>query len=134
MITPEVLEALRNGKEVQVAKLDGWETLQFAEAYVYRIKVAGQISPGFQIFQGELLNLLTDRIWRIKPVTMNFLGAVARMKQGVRMRREGWGHSRMKPMTAFATGSICHCSPEAEDPDLKLEDYEANDWYEVSGE
>ena len=134
MITPEVLEALRNGEEVQVAKLDGWETLRFAEAYVYRIKVKGQISPGFQIFQGELLNLLTDRIWRIKPETMGFQEAVARMKLGARMRREGWGPDRIKPMKMSLTGCLHLCPPEVGDDSLTDFDYMGNDWYEVGGE
>lgn len=134
MITPEVLEALRNGEEVQVAKLDGWETLQFAEAYVYRIKAEGKICPGFQIFQGELLKLLADRVWRIKPETMGFQEAVARMKLGARMRREGWGPDRIKPMFAHHNGWLIHTSPEAEDPSLTVADYMASDWYEVGGE
>lgn len=131
MITPEVLEALRNGEEVQVASLKGWETVELEGVTV---GITSPERPWSKVGVNQLLEMLAIRVWRIKPVTMNFLGAVAMMKKGAKMRREGWGPDRMKPMALFVTGSVGHCSPEAEDRDLKLEDYEANDWYEVGGE
>lgn len=132
MITPDVLEALRNGEEVQIATLDGWETCQLVRGTISKPATDDLTKPPMSHMM--VLELLLRRVWRIKPELMNFLEAVAKMKKGAKMRREGWGPNRAKPMALFPTGSVRHCSPEIEDCDLKLEDYEANDWYEVGGE
>lgn len=131
MITPEVLEALRNGEEVQVAKLDGWDTIVLDDM---SIGITSPERPWVNISTPVLLKYMVNRVWRIKPETMNFLEAVARMKQGAKMRREGWGHSRTKPMRMSPTGCLHLCPPEVGDDSLTDLDYTGNDWYEVSGE
>lgn len=131
MITPEVLEALANEEEVQMATLTGWETIQL-EGNTFGRSTPER--PWVTLSATMMMGMFKDRIWRIKPETMNFLEAVARMKNGARMRREGWGHSRTKPMRMSPTGCLHLCPPEVGDDSLTDLDYTGNDWYEVSGE